>query len=120
MPAPRTIATADLAAWVARLETEPEWSERLRATASTLAIRPSDLVLLIAAPDDFPRARGAVPLLRGFLVTVGRVADVASTIPSAGLASMCEADRRAHPSHAHAVIFAGMFAEAVRFRLPAP
>jgi hypothetical protein len=119
MAQPLAHAQLDLDTWIARLETEPEWSERLRATARALAIRPSDLVLLVGTPEDFPRASKSAPLVRGHLVTVGRVADVPLTFPSAGRPSMNEAERAAHPGHAHAVIFAGPFVDSVRFRVPA-
>lgn len=109
---------ADLDAWVKRLETEPVWTERLRTLARSLGLRASDLVLLVGRPEDFPRARAGQTIVRGMLVTVGRVADVASALPSATRASMAEAERRAHPGHSHALIFGGLVVETVRFRVP--
>lgn len=118
MIAPGKVA-ADLDAWVARLETDPAWTERLRALARLLGKRPSDLVLLVAPPDDYPRARPGAPIVRGFLVTVGRVTDVSAALPSALRASMAEAERTAHPGHSHALIFGSGYVDAVRFRVPA-
>jgi hypothetical protein len=75
-------------------------------------------VLLVGKPEDFPRARVGATIVRGHLVTVGRVIDVASLLPSATRASMGETERRAHPGHSHALIFGSGFVDPVRFRVP--
>ena len=112
------LPAAALDAWVARLENEPEWTAPLRALVRSLGKRPSDLVLLVARPDEYPRARPGATIVQGYLVTVGRAADVSSVLPSASRASLGETERRAHPEHSHALIFVGSIVETVRFRVP--
>lgn len=109
---------AELAAWVTRLENEPVWSERLRDDCARFGWQPSDLVLLIGSPADFPSAARGAALVQGYFVTLGRVADVPGALPSARLASMAAAELRAHPGHSHALIFLAPIVEAVRFRVP--
>lgn len=112
-------ATA-LDAWATRLETEPVWSERLRDDCARFGWHPSDLVLLVGSPADFPSAARGASLVQGYFVTLGRVTDVPGALPSAYLASMAAAERRAHPGHSHALIFIAPIVEAVRFRVPEP
>jgi hypothetical protein len=117
MIAPGKVA-ADLDAWVARLESEPEWTAGMRRLARVLGLRASDLVLLIARPDEYPRARPGATIVHGFLVRVGRASEVPDALPSALRASMGEAERRAHPGHSHALIFSALGVDSVRFRVP--
>jgi len=109
----------DLVHWATELETDPAWTERLRATVRAVNCPPADLALLIGPVGDFPRAAAYGSHVRGFVVSVGRLADVLAQLPRATCATMSAAERRKHPELCHAVILAmPYYAEAIRFRVP--
>lgn len=109
----------DLVHWARELESDPAWTERLRATLRAVGCPPADLALLIGAACDFPRAAVHGSHVRGFVVSVGRLADVLAQLPRATCPTMGAAERRKHPELCHAVILAMPFyAEPIRFRVP--
>jgi hypothetical protein len=80
----------------------------------------SELALLIGSPEDFPKSAEQGPQVQGYLVRVGRIAEVARTLPFVYCFSMIPSVRRKHPEFAHAVLLAPPFhAESIRFRVPA-
>lgn len=110
------ITTADLDTWKRRLEHEPEWTERLHHVSRSLQIAPCDLVVLIALPSEFPIAARDATIVRGHIVSLARVQDVATTFARVVRASMSAGARRAEPEFSHAVIFAPPDVDTVRFR----
>jgi hypothetical protein len=111
-----TITKADLETWRVRLENEPEWTARLHHVSRSLDIPVSDLVVLIATPSEFPLAARDATIVRGHIVSLARVEDVACTFSRATRVTMDARQRRAAPEYSHAVIFAPPDVDTVRFR----
>jgi hypothetical protein len=106
------------AAWVARLEKDPQWTERLREIARLFCLRCSDLVLLVATPEEFPLTATRADRIDRWIVTVGRVSDLGNALPTATRDTMSDRDRHAFPDHSHALIFFPPLIETIRFRVP--
>jgi hypothetical protein len=105
--------------WTTELETDPAWTERLREVLRAIGGVPADLALLIGSVQDFPRAAKQGALVRGYVVSVGRVSDVLAQLPRATCPSMSAAERRLYPELCHAIILAlPFYAEPLRFRVP--
>jgi hypothetical protein len=107
---------AALAAWIVRLESERVWTDTLRAERAKRACDASELVLVIALAEDFPKTAHRYHRVRDHVMVVGTVGEFLDTpLPVVNLDDLRIAEPR---NHAHAVVLEGVHGVAIRFRLP--
>jgi hypothetical protein len=108
--------------WIARLETDPIWTERLRAELAPGDVAPGDLVLVLAPAAHYPkaaqRAGDAEHALR-----VGEWLAIATSVDEVIDVMMPVNDRdalqaREPRDQAHGLVLAGPRAVAFRFSVP--
>lgn len=107
---------AALAAWIIRLESERAWTDTLRAERAKRACDASELVLVIALAEDFPKTAHRYHRVRDHVMVVGTVGEFLDTpLPVSNLDDLKIAEPR---DHAHAVILERACGIAIRFRVP--
>lgn len=107
---------AEIAAWIARLETEPRWTTPLRIERRKRGCEPCDLVLVVALASDFPKTANRYYRVDGYVIVAGTVGEFFDTaLPVSNL----EALRIREPiDRSHAILLVQAHGRAFRFRPP--
>jgi hypothetical protein len=113
-------AWAELRPWIDRLETDPAWTAHYRSRLAARACEPCALVQIIAPASEYPRAVMRAPVVAGYVLIVGSLAEVmGSGLPIVNAPDMTSerARARALRSHGHALLVEGPRVTAFRFRV---